>query len=151
MSKQKAAPQQHLFSISRDALFNFVKTHNKNVEKNPTLPILGHLMLSFEGHELSVISDNLDVRMESKIKVNRGIDSEDAKILVDANFFYTILNSLNSQPLESILVSTKLPNSGGLGSLSSTQIYSSMSHVGVWNLRCKILIESQIPVVNVSR
>lgn len=89
-----------LFSISRNALFNHVKEHVKNINKNNAIPILDNILFSFKGPELSLISDNLEVHLESKIRYNRSIDSKDIDILIDANLLINILKNLSEQPLE---------------------------------------------------
>ena len=84
-------------------------------------------------------------------KVNDSPSHNDINLVTSLGTGAVVVIRLNAQPLESIRASVEVPKGGGLGSSTSMQISSLVVGVGAKNLRCRILIESQVPVVKVSR
>lgn len=93
------AKETELFNISNENLLKYLKVHIRNVNKKSVLPILDNLLFRLKENELTIISDDLENRIESKIRVNRPIGSEDVDILINAEYLFNLSKNIANIPL----------------------------------------------------
>jgi len=65
-NRENAAPQITHFTIERRALLPALAVVNRAVEKRPTVPILGNVLIAWEDGHLTVSGTNLDVEVKAR-------------------------------------------------------------------------------------
>ena len=102
------------FSISREALIKPLNLVAGVVERRQTLPILGNVLLSLEGTQLSLTGTDLEVELIGRVEVEAG--AIDGEITVPARKLVDICKSLpDSSQIEFTVDSGKATVRAGRG------------------------------------
>ena len=108
--KNKGNPMPTTLTLKKNPFLKTLKTVVQNITSQNAIPVLKYVYFDVQADKLVLKSSNATTTLEKAMPVEEDlltIDGQPATLLIDAKFFLTVANSLNSDDITLIVDDTK--------------------------------------------